>query len=535
MSIGSGGWVPQLSSTLQRELQNLESSQYIGSQLASAQSKIYQETISEAMPLVSQQAGIQTEVTNLNSLKSALTSLQSAIQTLGTQSTWQAVTATSSNTNALTVTASSGAPQTSTTFDVTQQAQNQISLLNVTATSATAATQISSGTIVINSPAALSNNNNQPISISVNAGDSLTTIAQDINAVSPKTDVSASIMQNGSTYQLMLTDSQTGTTAGAFSIDSSSTATVNGTTLALTQVQQAQDASLTLAGNLTVTSSTNTFTNVLPNTTMNVVSTGTGTITISPNPQKVMDAANSFFDAYNKVESLVYNGGAAANTTLGSLIATQLPALVSQYDSSNPVGYQSLSQIGIMTTPGSYSISSTSSAGQSNFSSQGSPTIGFEDPTQWSGVPSGVSLPSGQTTFTNDVTNDPTDMQNLLGVSSTGLNLPSSSVLGQLNASIKVWLQDLNGTTVGNTTISGEISTLQSQIGSSTNGTPAGSIGAELYQLNQNYTNQIQSLLSQWTQAQSAMVQANQQLTQLQAIAQQTQSTAYQTATMLGG
>ncbi len=526
MSISGGGWVPQLPANLQTQLSNLENGQtsYVSSYVGKAASALYTQTVSEAMPLVMEQANLNSEVTNLNSLKTALTTLQTAIQTLGTQSTWNAVAATSSNTNTFTITASAGAPQTSTSITVNQLAQGQISMLTGvtpnTPTDPSSASNAQQGTLTISGLA--------QATVNVSAGDSLNTIAANINDTAATTGVQASVVDNTGTYQIMLTSNQTGATKGAFTFNGGTT----GIAMSSTNVQNPLDAQITIGGSggVSLTSSTNTFTNALPNTTINVVSAGTGTVTIKSDPSSVTNAVQSLFDAYNGIEKLVYTGGSAADTTIGQLIAGQLPGVAGEAVTTD-TKFQALSEIGALISPGSYSESNGS------FSSSSSPSMGWESSSGITGVslPSGVTLPDGKTTFNNAMTNNLADLQKFFGVTTAGLNLPSGSFLSNLNSSVSTWLTDLNGGSVNGSTITGEITTVQNQIGASGNSALPGTISYSLNQLNQQYKNQVQSLISQWSAAQASIIQANSQMTMLQAEMQLTQSQSFQTGMMLGG
>ncbi|MFD1678251.1 flagellar filament capping protein FliD [Alicyclobacillus fodiniaquatilis] len=518
------GWLPTLSSTLQTELTNLEgSNSYVASGVTTAASSIYNTSIDEATPIVSQESSLNTTVSSLQSLSSALTTLQSAIQTLGTQSTWSSVNATSSNTDSLTISTSSGAPQTSVSFNVNNLAQGQISILSgATSTSDSAATSVNSGTMQITGGLGTA-------SIQVNAGDSLDTIAQNINSQSLSTGVQSSIVDDQGTYELMLTSTQIGASKGSFTVDGGTT----GVSLPSTNVQDAEDASLTLGGSngVTITSPNNTFQDALPNTTMTAVSTGSGTLSIQADSSGATTAMNSFFSAYNAVESMVYQGGSAASTTIGQLIANQLPETIDQSVSSDSDSmFQTLSQIGVIVNPGSYTEN------QGNFTSNGAPSIGFESSNGISGLslPAGVSLPDGTTTFTNAVSNHLSDLQSFLGVTSSGLNLPGSSFLGQLSSTISTWQQDLNGTTTSDGTITGEIGTLQNQIGSGSSAAP-GTITYSLNQLQQQYTDQITNLLQQWSAANSSVVQADTQYSELAAVEEAYSSQVTNDASLYGG
>lgn len=525
MSISSGmgsGWQPSLSSTLQSRLSNLENSSYVGTQVSHAAATMYSATIQESLPLITQQGKLQSQVSSLQTLQTSLQALQAAIQTLGSQSTWNSDQASSSNTNALTITASSGAPRTSVSFTVNQLAQGQISMLSgLTATDPSTSTSTSQDTLSITG--GLGNSN-----VSISAGDSLNTIAQNINNTSSTTGVQASVVPvsvSGSTqYQIMLSSTQIGAAKGAFSLSST-----NG--LTTTNIQSAQDASMTLGGanGVTITSSTNTFTNALPNTTITVSSQGSGTLSIKSDPQAVTAAMKSLFDTYNTVQGLVYSGGGAADTSIGQLIAGQLPSTIST-QASTDTKYTSLSQVGAMLSPGSYSISGGS------FSSTGAPSLGWQSASGVGGVslPSGVTFQDGSTTFNNAITNDTADLQTFLGVTSSGFNLPSGSFLSRMSSQVKLWMQDLSGTTVNGVNVTGEIAQLQNQIGAVGSTASPGSTNYSLNQLEQKYTSQVSSLISQWGSAQSSIMLANSQLSNLQAMQSLTSSSYYQTGQILG-
>ncbi|QSO50358.1 flagellar filament capping protein FliD [Alicyclobacillus curvatus] len=492
--------------------------------MGKAAGTVYNTAVQASLPLISEQGKLQSQVSSLQTLQSDLTTLQTAIQSLGSQSTWNSVTASSSNTNAATISASSGAPQTSVSFTVNQLAQGQISTLSgLTATNATNPASTSNGTLTITG--GLGNAN-----VSISSGDSLNTIASNINNDASTTGVQASVIPvnvSGSTqYELMLSSTQIGATKGAFTINSSQG-------FALTSVQPAQDANLTLgtgSSGVMITSATNTFTNALPNTSITAVSTGTGTISIQSDPQAVTKAMKALMDAYNSVESQVYSGGGASDTTIGQLIAGQLPSAINTSVSTDTM-FTSLSQVGALLSPGSYAISNGS------FSSTAAPSLGWQSAGGVSGVslPSGVTFQDGSTTFTNAVQSNRADLQNFLGVTSSGLKLPSGSFLGQLSAQVKLWQQDLSGATVNGTTVTGEISQLQNQIGTSGSTAAPGSVNYSLNQLEQQYTSQVQSLVSQWSAAQASIMLASSQMTSLQAMQSLTSSSYYQLGTMLGG
>jgi flagellar hook-associated protein 2 len=144
--------------------------------------------------------------------------------------------------------------------------------------------------------------------LTLSAGDSLTTAVAKINAGGY--GVTASIVGVGTnSYRLQLASAASGA-AGAFSaVDSTGTTTLVSTTTAA-------DATLDLGGGFTATSSTNTFTNLLPGVSVTVskeapgtwvsVSVGNDTDGVGTKVQSMVDAANSLLDAissYTDAES----------------------------------------------------------------------------------------------------------------------------------------------------------------------------------------------------------------------------------------
>ncbi len=521
---GSSGssWTPSITlPNLQTKLNNVYQylPTYEQSQFSQAESSILQSINSQAMPLLGQLGTDNSELTALQSLVTNLQSFQSAIQTLGTSSTWSAVTATSSNTSAATVAASSGAPQTNIAFSVTQQAQGQSSTVNLTSGSETAASNLSAGTVTITGT--------NTAQISVQAGESLSQLVSDINAQSSATNVQAGLIQKSSnTYQLMLSDSQTGSTDGAFSISTSDVYVDSGKTTLLAlngTIQGPQDAAITLgtgSGAINLTSQTNTFQNALPNVTLNIAGAGSGTISIASNSQAIVNSAQQMMTAYNNLEQMVYSpSGSLANTSIAQEIRNLLPNLV-----------QGLATYGMVLAPGTYS---ESTSGQ--FQSTGSPQLEFQPVGGVAGnLPAGVSLTSGSTMLTDAIASNEQTVQSAFGTTSTGFGLPSGSILGQLSSQITLWLNDLNGTTVNNQQVSGEIANLQSSIGNSSTAVP-GSIWGSLGNLNTLYNNQLQNLVYQWGAAGSAIYMAQQQLMTLQATQASSSSTNSVLSSLLGG
>ena len=164
----------------------------------------------------------QNELTQLSASQSALTALQTALQTfqqatytLTSSQSWNSVTATSSDSSAFTVTTSPGAQPSTYSLQVTSLATNQFDIQNLSSqyqTTESGTSNFNAGTIVITPTSA---NGGQPVTINVTAGESLDSIVAAINGQTSTTGVQASVINNGQgQYLLSMSSTQTGTKMG---------------------------------------------------------------------------------------------------------------------------------------------------------------------------------------------------------------------------------------------------------------------------------------------------------------------------------
>jgi flagellar hook-associated protein 2 len=193
--------------------------------------------------------------------------------------------------------------------------------------------------------------------IAITATDTLTTIATKIN--STNLGVSASIINDGtgsSPYRLSLSSRNSGV-AGRLIFDGSAAG------FSTTTLVEGQDAALVYGGNangtggLLATSATNTFSNLVPGLTVNLVGVGSTTVAVTSDTSKMTDAVQNFVDSYNKVidniaEVTKYDGTNATNN--GVLFAdptiqqvqNALGAFVNQ-TYTNAGTYRNLGSVGI--------------------------------------------------------------------------------------------------------------------------------------------------------------------------------------------
>jgi len=158
-------------------------------------------------------------------------------------------------------------------------------------------TEVGSGTVSI------AVGDSDPVVVAVD-GFTLSELRDAINNAG--TGVSAAIINDGSDlspYRLVLTSSQSGMD-GEMDVD---IALSGGTMPVLSEIQAAQDAEIHLgsgAGAITVTSSSNTISGVVPGVTMNLLSAAPGTpviVTVSADTNAIRSRIEDFVTSYNQI------------------------------------------------------------------------------------------------------------------------------------------------------------------------------------------------------------------------------------------
>ncbi|WP_281759827.1 flagellar filament capping protein FliD [Alicyclobacillus hesperidum] len=451
------------------------------------------------------------ELSQLSSQQTALTGLQTALQTfeqatetLSSLQSWSTVTGTSSDPTSFTVTVQPGAQPAMYSLQVTSLASSQTSIQNLSSqfqTSADGSSNLSSGTIVLTNTV----NSSKTATINVSTGESLNDIAAAINQQTSTTGVQASVLTNGQNqYFLSLSSVNTGT-ANGFTISGSLIGSGTG------QIQfattNATDASITLDGQ-TMTSSTNTFQNYIPNVTIQVSQTmsSAGTLTLSTDASGAEKAVQTWMTAYNTLMDTINKdtaytppsaGSSSTQGTAGPLfgdplamdLLRQLPAAVSASISTSSSAINSLASIGIVIDP---------SNGHLEFQS----TSGFSS--------AAGTLPDGQSMFESALSSDPTAVQQLFGVVSTTAStaIPQSGVLGNVyNLMNNLLLGNSSGS--GTSPIEGELNAISAQ---------QTSIQNYLNLVQQQITNQVNNYTNQLNQLNSVMEQAQAQMKQISAM-----------------
>lgn len=348
----------------------------------------------ESQPLTllqNQQNSYQAQLSAVGSLKSALSTFQTALSNLSSPSNYSAMKASGYDATVLSATASGTAKAGSYAVNVTQLAQSQV-LAAQGQTSSTAAIgggasttisfsfgTVSGGTFANGkyTGATFAQNSNLPGgSVTINSSNNtLSGIRDAINAAN--VGVSASIVNDGSgtPYRLVLTSTAGGANS-EMKVSVSGDATLQSLlandpagTQNMTETTTGQNALATVNG-IAVQSATNTLSNVVDGMTFTLAKTGSTTVTVANDPTATTNAVNNFVSGYNALRTQlnaltkIDTSNSANNGPLAGDVSTK--ALISQVSSvlTQAVGtgtYTSLASIGVNLQPtdGTLAVNST--------------------------------------------------------------------------------------------------------------------------------------------------------------------------------
>ena len=272
-----------------------------------------------------QLAQIESQISTIQTQQSAWTTLQSDaaaalsdLQTMSLSSTWQALTASSSNGNvtaAVDSSANAGVYMVSVVSLATQE---------IDGTAATTGSISSTVTAIGLAAATISfTMAGNTYSLAVSASTTLAGLASDINALGAP--VTAQVEMSSTGYYLSLFGTQTGASI-SYSGDQADWASVGllSSTGTVNVVQAASNAQLSLGGNI-YTSSTNTFSSVIPGMTIQAANIGEATITVSPDTQAMTQSVQKLVTDWNQwvtdTQTLAF--GTLPNSNLSSISGFQ--------------------------------------------------------------------------------------------------------------------------------------------------------------------------------------------------------------------
>ncbi|MBI3608261.1 MAG: flagellar filament capping protein FliD [Nitrospirae bacterium] len=252
-----------------------------------------------------EQTAFKVRLSAFAGLRSTLSSFKSVLDSLKSLSTFLSQSATSGNEAIVKASASASAVAGTYLVEVKQLAQAQKLSSSGYATSNATAVGTGQLTITVGTGSA--------VAVSINStNNTLEGIRDAINAA--KADVSASILNDGTNYRLVLTAKNTGQAntikVTAADNDGNNTDTLGLSNLAydtgamnLTQTQAAQNATLKVDGIDNISKSSNTVTDVISGVTLTLVSAAVGTtvsIKVSDDTATVKKSIESFVGEYNK-------------------------------------------------------------------------------------------------------------------------------------------------------------------------------------------------------------------------------------------
>lgn len=246
-------------------------------------------------------AATQTKISTFGQIKSLVSTLQTAVNKLTSVTGWNAVAASSSASEYVSASAIGGTQSTSFNVEVQKLAQARATASQ----SLSAGTALGEGTLTFTV-------GSTAVNVEVDADDTMADVASKINGANA--GVTATILKDATGERLLLRSKATGLD-GAFALsvsdldgDNADNAGLSRLIFGQTQTQAAFNAEATING-LPVTSSTNTFANVVSGVTLTVSKeTEAGkpvTITVSPDNSAVRANIEAFVKAYNDVNGVL--------------------------------------------------------------------------------------------------------------------------------------------------------------------------------------------------------------------------------------
>ena len=312
---------------------------------------------------------IQTTISAFGTVQSSISAFRDAAASLALPSTWNATVGNSSDATSVGVTTTTSAAPGNYSIEVSALAAAQST---ASGTFASSSALVGAGTLHIDIGSWSAGNatfsakaGSTGTDITVSATDTLDTLAQKINSASP--GIGASVVNDATGSRLVFASSSTGTAngfrvtavasgTGAASLSALAFDPPNGTT-ATTETQKSADATAKING-LTVTSASNTLSNVLNGLTLNLskVTTAPVQVTVAQDTDSITKSVQAFVDAYNSLSSLLttdlkYDAGTQVAGPLqgdsaARAIQSQLRKIVASSSGASST-FTTLSQVGI--------------------------------------------------------------------------------------------------------------------------------------------------------------------------------------------
>ncbi|MCO5111209.1 MAG: flagellar filament capping protein FliD [Burkholderiaceae bacterium] len=270
-----------------------------------------------------QAATVQTKISAFGQIKSMVSTLADAAGKLTSVTGWNAVSATSSNSSAVSATAIGGTLPTTFSVEVQglakAQATASASLLPVGGALGAGTLRLELGQWSV-SPASFTPGAGVPVDIDITASDTVFDIASKINGADA--GVTATVLSDASGERLLLRGKNTGEEAGfrlsvtdADGVDDDANG-LSRLVAGSTVTQAAENAHATVNG-IAVTSATNTFANTVAGVTFKAeaVTTAAVDITIAKDNSALTKNIDDFVAAYNAINELLSDATKYDGTT----------------------------------------------------------------------------------------------------------------------------------------------------------------------------------------------------------------------------
>jgi flagellar hook-associated protein 2 len=283
-----------------------------------------------------QKKDYNSQLDNVRTLNSRMQALQKTMQGLSSIGDFLSFSAEYSEKDAMSVSTNGDASPGVYTVNVDRLAKAERDYSTATFSSKDTKGVAGTGTLSITVGA------DDAVDIDVTDSMTLEDIVNKING--SEAEVSASLVFDGSEYHVQISGSKTGTVADA-GISFGESGTLN---FGFTEYQGAQDAQMTIDG-ITISSSTNTFEDVLTGVTINIneETTDSFQMEIKSDNTKIKETLEGFVDSYNEILELVKKD-TTSNSTLRSL-RLQMGTMIANALGDVGGTYTALSQIGIST------------------------------------------------------------------------------------------------------------------------------------------------------------------------------------------
>jgi len=315
--------------------------------------------------LQTEQAGIQTQVSDLGTIASQLTALQSAVDAFATGGV-VASQVTSTNTA---FTATAGTQATPGQYSVQVTALAAAAKARSQGFSSTSS-PVTGGTLALTVQGTQYN-------LTITDGESLSDVASALNQLGAP--INATILSDGTNQYLEVTDAQTGypigtNAANALSITETDTGT-QGQDLNLAVFQSAANAAVTVDG-LATTQTSNQVSDLIPGVTLNLSSTETTpeNLVIATDPTTTQTNLQTFVTAYNTLNASLQSQLNPPATTNADGSTSAQPAPLS--NDAGVLGLeQQMQQILTTIVPGVNGFNSLASIGITSSDQDGSISI----------------------------------------------------------------------------------------------------------------------------------------------------------------